>query len=174
MNSHIKSKIGVVSFNYIPLNLLGVLEGIFSSNTTDKIQQLHDRYVLISNDEKNKLYHDCPMMDFLKKDIDDCGNNRIQEFYKYFIDKYPKEVVDLLIIEDENIIKSKILHMMNFAMNDIYKSNIIKVEFIRYTYQQDFPSSIPKLIYSTAGENFDIKGQYLVGQSNYVIIKRRY
>lgn len=173
MASRITPSIGVVSFSYVPLNLLGVLEGIFSSTPLDKLQQLHDRYVLVSNDEKNNLHHDCPMMDFLKRDIDDCGSNRIQEFYKYFVEKYSKEVVDLLIVEDEKIIQKKILHMMNFAMNDIYKSDAVKIEFVRYDKRQDYSSSIPELIYSTAGENFDIIEQWLVGQPNYVVIKRR-
>jgi hypothetical protein len=163
---------GVVSFSYLPLELLSVVEDILSS-TTDSIQQIHDRHVLVSNDKGNELYHNCPIMDFLKSDIYNSKNNKIIKCYERFVDKYSKEKVDLLILDDERIIQNKILHILNFAMDSIYKSDTMRVEFYRYKETKDKENSIPNLIYSTIGENFDIKKQYLIGQINYIIIKKR-
>lgn len=167
-----KPNLEIVSFTYIHLEQLPLLEEILSSNKHG-IQQLHDRYVLLSYDKQNKFYHDCPMIELLKKDVLSSGQSWVLKYYNNLIKKFGKELVDLLIIEDEEIIKNKILYIINFAMNFVYKSNALRIEMLKYKESPREISSIPNLIYSTIGENFDIIDQYLLGQQNYIIIKKR-
>lgn len=173
MNLDLTPKIGVVSFTYIHLEQIPLLEEILSSNKHG-IRQLHERYVLLSNDEENKFHHDCPMIELLKKDVVAVKKEWIAKYYQDLINKYGKELVDLLIIEDAEIIQNKILYILNFAMDQIYKSTTLRVELSQYSGFQDVTSSsMPDLIYSTIGMNFDIIDQYLLGEENYIIIKRR-
>lgn len=171
MNPTMESKIGVVSFSYIHLDSIRILGEVLSSSSGDLIKHLHDRYILTSQDD-NEFHHDCPMVELLKKDIDS-SRQLVQDYYQGLINDHGKELVDLLIIEDEKFLQDKILDALNFAMDKIYKSNTIRVEFLKYIRSPSKISSIPNLIYSTIGENFDIIDQCLWGQQNYIIINRR-
>ena len=167
------SEIGVVSFTYIPTELISALEGILSSNG-DMLKSICDRYVLLSNDEVNPFHHDCTIIELVKKDIHAVRNPiRALDQYNELIEEYGKAAVDLVVLEDEKIIQNKIADVLKFAMDKVYKSDTIRIEFIRYMEPWMHTSSIPDLIYSAAGENFDIKDQYLLGQQNYIVITRR-
>jgi hypothetical protein len=149
-----------------------MLGEILSSSSKNYIEQIHERYVLLAHDD-NEFHHDCPIIELLKSDIDSSKRPLIYEYYQSLIDKYGKESVDLLIVEDEKFIQSKILNILNLAMDQIYKSDTIRVEFLRYTKSPSKVSSIPSLIYLTIGENFDIIDQQLLKQQNYIVIKKR-
>ena len=167
-------ELGVVSFSYIPAESIMALEEIIISSDIDTLKKICDRYVLLSNDKANKFHHDCPIMEIVKSDIDKTTNpSHIRSRYNELINKYGKEVVDLLVVEDSKIIQNKIAEVLNFAMDKIYHSDAIRVEFNRFYNPFMKGTSIPSLIYSVIGENFDIIDQCVIGQPNYVIIKRR-
>lgn len=173
MDSQLTLRLGVVSFTHIipeEMNVLGEL--LCSSNPSD-IRKLQERYVLLSNDEKNKFHHDCPIIELLKKDIEASKDPLIHKYYNMLIEAFGKDLVDLLIVENEEIIQNKILYILHFAMDQLYKSSILRVEFVRDKEFQREMSSIPNIIYSTLMMNFDIIDQYLLADPNFVIIKRR-
>jgi hypothetical protein len=165
-------EIGVVSFTYISLEQMPLLEEILSSNK-DGIKQLNERYVLLCNDETNKFHHDCPMIEILKEDIYNFKDFGFIQYYENLKNVYGKELVDLLIIENKEIIQNKLINIINFAMNQIYKSDVIRVELSKFQQSWREKTSIPDLIYSTIGMNFDIIDQYLIEPQSYMIIKRR-
>lgn len=167
------SKIGVISFTYIPMELIASLEEILSSNGS-MLKDICNRYVLVSNDDTNPLHHDCPIIELVKKDIDAVRNPAIiLDQYNNLVEEYGQGVVDLVVLEDDKIIQKKITDVLKFAMDKVYKSDIMRIEFIKYLEPLMYTSSIPNLIYSAAGENFDIIDQRVIGQENYVVIKRR-
>lgn len=168
----IKSKIDTISFTYIHLDQMPLLEEILSSNKNG-IQELHDRYVLMNYDKGDKSQHDCPIVEILYKDIQNSDRPYIHKYYQYLLKTYTKDLVDLLIIHDETVIVKKILNIINFAMDKIYDTETLKVDLLKFRDSPSEISSMPELIYSTLGMNFDIIDQHLVGKQNYIIIKRR-
>ena len=164
------SEIGVVSFTYMGIEAIASLEDIMSSDP-DVITQIFDRYVLLSNDD-NELHHDCPIIELCKSDINFTSMPEERMIYNDLVRKFGKDIVDLFIVEDISKIQNKVLYIINFAMDSIYKTDTIKIEFKRADHKPR-KSSIPSLIYYVLWENFDIKDQCTIGQQNYIVIKRR-
>lgn len=164
INEHWEDKeTGILEFTYVVLESLGSLEGILTADP-ELVKKLSDAYALYASD-KDMKYHICPIYQIPKKDLENRGERDIPTaIYERLIEKYGKELVDLLVV-DEAAIKKNILWSIKFLMNDIYNSDdiIIKFETIEGLNAASImlgrTSSIPDLIYEVIQENFILVDQ---------------
>lgn len=103
----------------------------------------------------------------------------IWEEYKTLVNQYGQDVVDRFIMKDESLVKEKILNTLIFAMDTMYKSDNIVIEFTRSVDTQVNGMSyletygMTNLLYSVIQENFTIIDQNLIDKINYVYIRKR-
>lgn len=157
------TSVPVLSFSNLRLDQFPLLEGLFSSNR-NALEAINERYSLLS-DENYPNFHSCVIYDIRSDDIKHAPGY-IKIFYNRFVDKFGKDTVDLIVQDDEHI-KRKILNIINFAMNDIYKTDKIRIELWRITSGE---STITKLISDVIKENFIVTENGVVGNTNKVFI----
>ena len=161
----------VVSFMYLHVEQIPLLEELLSSNK-EGLHALHSRYVLFGH-ESIKDHQDCQMFELLAKDIEGCTHKWVREYYHKLIQKHGKEWVDLLVIHDESIIRNKILKILEFAFDSVYKTNTIRVRFQKYTDSPKEYQSISPLLVATLVDNFDIEDRHVATRNCYLTITKR-
>ena len=180
-------EIPVISFTYLPMEQIPVIEGIITSSIITEvipgtlktcilrrsgIEALHDRYVLFSSAD-NLCQHYCHICEILKKDIEECNDQWIKDYYQILINRYGKELVDLLVIEDYTIIINKITKVLEFTFDQVYKTSVIRVNFPKYMNTPKEVGSIPFILYSTLKLKFCAIHEQLFQKSGSIIIKKR-
>ena len=157
MDEKIYNGLPVLSFTYLRVDQLPLLESMFSLGI-DSVKELNDRYTLIHHHD-HPLYHDCPIYQIPYNDIND---GYLKMFYDEFVNKYGQDCVDMIIPKNEDVIRKNISNVIKFAFEKVYQVDKIKVEF-----WQSHPTtekiSIPNIIYSVLYENFKIIDRLDIG-----------
>lgn len=134
----------------------------------------------LTRDQDDPLIQLCPIIEIPFADLQNIQeDHHLLDTYNNLVNTFGQEVVDLCIPKDIDPIRKKILKIIMFAMDKVYNSDKIRIEFNRYNLPEvsgkivRAESSIPSMIYEAAQENFDIVDQELSGQLYYIQIEKR-
>lgn len=150
---------------------LFMLDEILSCDK-DTLIKVNSRYSVISHSSE-PLLHNCPIIDILQESI--FRDRFLRETYDGYVEKYGQDIVDIFIHKDKKIISNKITSIINFVMDDIYKSNIINIKF-RYEIRpmsNPLPYELPNLIYHTIQMYFWVHEKFHMDDGNEVLIIER-
>ena len=117
----------------------------------EELQELHERYVFLSHDE-NTNSSLVAVHELIKGDVDVSHLN------------YPQGKMDLVIVDPE-VVRDKLVKVLNFAFDKLYKTDEIEIRF------KKSDSAVTSIIYETAWM-FDVIDQHLEEPCS-VLIKRR-
>lgn len=79
--------------------------------------------------------------------------------YKDAINEHGKTFADIVVTQDYDRIKQSIYDVIVFAMDKVYKTNILHISFIVPSKMDTFRSDYPNFIYEVIQQHFNIKEQ---------------
>jgi hypothetical protein len=132
--------------------IITYIDNIINNLSRESIQKIYDKYILISLD-KNKLFHDCPIHEIMKYDLCNLKSINMDKLYKELRLKYSDDIIDKIILKDEEHIMKKILDILKFIFEKIYKE-IDKIIVVINNYQNNSICSIPVIIYRIIISNY--------------------
>lgn len=148
-------------------NIMGICNK-FKDTPIDVLKKAMLSYSSIANPKNDKI-HLVPIQEILYDDIK--YNKTYMKLYYIYLARYGEEFLDTIIAKDMDGIRNKIIDVINFMFDKVYKTDIIEVSIIEKK-KEIFSSLYPILIYSTIHQNFIIKKQYKDKYYNIIIQKR--
>lgn len=180
----------ILVFSYLALPEIKRLE-VFLVSDISHLQALNSNYVIIRHPELERERIDardadyCVTSDILYEEVMSFPeDHNVRKRYNELIDRFGSEKVDLCIIKDTEVVKQKILKIIKFVMDDLRKTDYLKIEFERFkefrTYYTEYKgtswegtSMILNILYEVIQENFIIEDQDLDGKPNSIYIRRK-
>ena len=137
----IKNKVVIVTTN------INKLKEVFESTNKEGLIAISDHYWLASH-KTNANISMCTISDIMKSDIRSIDENDV---YCDLIDTYGEDLTDRFIHLSQEIIEKKVIGLINFVFDKVYKSDEIQVIL-----SHDNDSDIQEVIINIITNNFNI------------------
>jgi phosphoglycerate-specific signal transduction histidine kinase len=168
--------IPILSFTYFHIDdmnedqIISYLDKIMNADEKN-IQRIYNEYVLFSH-ENNTLFHDCPIHEIMKKDLIVSHTLSLDKLYTKLLEKYDQSLIDKFILVDDINIRQKLLNIITFAFDKIYK-DYSKINILINGYNENnFYKSIPDIIYSILITYFHIMSTKVIDDKLEIITSR--
>ena len=164
--------IPVLYFTYLVPEQINLVEEIISTSDFNSLKNFVDRYVLFSK-VKDVNFHKCSISEMFLSDV---SGAEPHVSYRYFLmyRTYPKELLDLLFIEDETIIINKIRDIIDFTLKDVCKTDMIYIEIGNHATFYHDTGRMPSVISSALDLYYDIKKRKVFAKDRYqILIEKR-
>jgi hypothetical protein len=153
---NVKNQVIIVTAN------IGKIKEIFESTNKEGLVSISDHYWLVDH-ESSPNSHICTISDLMETDIGSLEDN---EVYCDLINKYGRDLTDLFVHSNQDIVEKKVVDLIHFAIDKIYNSN--EIEVILYFNDSD----IQEVIINAMTNNFNVS--YVASSRNetHLLVKK--
>lgn len=162
-------KLHTIIIDYIPADKLHLLECILNDTTLSELKVAMDNYVLIgTNDDENNdetsYIHMCDIVEILWDDLKSLNDKKTDKCYDELVNKYGKEMMDLLVLFDSSKIKSKLINIINTSF-EAFKTDKLEIQIANRAHA----THLNNLILSVLAEYYKVIEHHNL-RFNYTII----